>query len=250
MLKLMIVDDEPIILAGLEHLIRSERTAFTDIEQVSDAFDALDLLGTFRPDLVITDIQMPAMDGLTFIREAQQRGAKRFVILSGYDYFDYARQAIRLQVNDYLLKPVQQRELSVILNRLALEILEERKGEQQSACDQSAPAQETSSTIRKFQLFVKNHFMRDVSLDEVAEHLGLHPNYFCTVLKKETGMTFLHYLHTVRIEKAKELLAHPEPLTMEQIAKSVGFESPRHFYKVFKQFTGLTPGAYREERHA
>ncbi|MBD2868576.1 response regulator transcription factor [Paenibacillus arenilitoris] len=246
MLKLLIVDDEPIILAGLEHLIRGERSAFTDIERASDAFEALDLLDTFRPDLIITDIQMPAMDGLAFIHEAQQKGAKRFVILSGYDHFDYARQALRLQVNDYLLKPIQKKELSEILNRLTLEIMEERKEMPKPADAPSSPEQETSVPIRKFQAYVRTHFMRDIALDEVAEHLNLHPNYFCTVLKKETGMTFLQYLHTVRIENAKELLANPDPLTMEQIAKSVGFESPRHFYKVFKQFTGQTPGAYKQ----
>lgn len=246
MLKLLIVDDEPIILAGLELLIRGERTAFTDIEQASDAFDALELLDTFKPDLVITDIQMPEMDGLGFIREAQQRGVKRFVILSGYDYFDYARQAIRLHVNDYLLKPIQQAEISGILNRIALEILEERKAGPKAADEPAAQAQELSVPIRKFITFVRKHFMRDISLDEIAEHLDLHPNYFCSVLKKETGMTFLQYLHKVRIEKAKELLAHPDQLTMEKIARSVGFESPRHFYKVFKQFTGHTPAAYKQ----
>lgn len=245
MLKLLIVDDEPIILAGLEHLIRSERTAFTDIERASDAYEALDLLGTFRPDLVITDIQMPEMDGLSFIREARQRGCRRFVILSGYDHFDYAREALRLHVNDYLLKPIQQRELSEILSRLTLEIMEERK-EGAAPSEEAMTPGDASVPIRKFQAYVRNHFMRDISLDEVAAHLNLHPNYFCTVLKKETGMTFLHYLHSVRIENAKELLGNPDMLTMEQIARSVGFESPRHFYKVFKQFTGHTPGAYKQ----
>lgn len=250
MLKLLLVDDEPIILAGLHHLILSGRTAFTDIERASDAYEALDLLDTFHPDLIITDIQMPAMDGLEFIREARQRGAGRFVILSGYDHFDYARQALRLHVNDYLLKPIQQKELFEILSRLTLEIMEERdegsKAKASGLYPVLASAQEISVPVRKFQQYVRKHFMRDISLDEVAEHLSLHPNYFCTVLKKETGMTFLHYLHSVRIENAKELLGKPELLTMEQIAKSIGFESPRHFYKVFKQFTGQTPGTYKQ----
>jgi len=248
MLKLLLVDDEPIILAGIEHLIRSERTAFTDIERASDAFEALALLETFRPDLIITDIQMPVMDGLQLIQEAQGKGAKRFIILSGYDQFEYARQALRLQVNEYLLKPIQRKELFEALNRLTLDIMEEKKEAAHLEGVESAitPSDsELSAPIRKFQAYVKNHFMRDIALDEVAEYLGLHPNYFCSVLKKETGMTFLQYLHTVRINQAKELLEGPETLTMDQIAKSVGFESPRHFYKVFKQFTGQTPGAYR-----
>jgi two-component system response regulator YesN len=252
MLKLLIVDDELLILAGLEHMIRHGSTMFTEIMSVSDAFDALDLIDSFKPDLVITDIQMPAMDGLELIREAQQRNVNRFVILTGYDLFDYAQKAVRLQVRDYLLKPIQQRELFAMLNRVALEVLEERKNRPDESADSNASEASIdrtvhSNTIRKFDIYIRKHFMQDISLDEVADHLGLHPNYVCGVLKRETGLTFVHFLHEVRIENAKELLSHPEPLTIEQIAKSVGYESPRHFYKVFKQFTGLTPGNYKNQ---
>lgn len=252
MLKLLIVDDEPIILAGLEHMIRMENTMFTEIESVSDAFDALQLIDNFRPDLLITDIQMPAMDGLELIREAQQKNVNRFVILSGYDVFEYAQQAVRLNVKDYLLKPIQQRELSAMLNRVALEVLEERKNmpiksDDTKASEASIDTKAPSAVIRKFDSYIRKNFMQDVSLDEVASHLDLHPNYVCGILKRETGLTFVRFLHEVRIENAKELLSHPEPLTIEQVAKSVGYENTRHFYKVFKQFTGITPGNYKNE---
>jgi two-component system response regulator YesN len=250
MLKLLIVDDEPLILAGLEHMIRLENTMFSKIKSVSDAFDALEMIDSFKPDLVITDIQMPAMDGLELIREAQQRNVNRFVILTGYDLFDYAQKAVRLQVKDYLLKPIQQRELFAMLNRIALEVLEERKNkpiesDDSISAESSIDTKVQSATIRKFDDFIRRHFMQDISLDEVAEHLDLHPNYVCGILKRETGLTFVRFLHEVRIENAKELLRHPDSLTIEQVAKSVGYESPRHFYKVFKQFTGVTPGNYK-----
>jgi two-component system response regulator YesN len=252
MLKLLIVDDEPLILAGLEHMIRLENTMFTEIKSVSDAFDALEMIDSFKPDLVITDIQMPAMDGLELIREAQQRNVNRFVILTGYDLFDYAQKAVRLQVKDYLLKPIQQRELFAMLNRIALEVLEERKNkpielEDSISAEASIDTKVQSAAIRKFDDFIRRHFMQDISLDEVAKHLDLHPNYVCGILKRETGLTFVRFLHEVRIENAKELLRHPDSLTIEQVAKSVGYESPRHFYKVFKQFTGVTPGNYKNE---
>jgi two-component system response regulator YesN len=246
-LKLLIVDDEPVILGGLKHMISSEKTLFTDIECASDAFDALSLLETFKPDLVITDIQMPAMDGLELIREAQQRKIKRFVILSGYDVFDYARQALRLHVTDYLLKPIQQRELAEVLNRISLEVLEERSQMLQGDLEEAHPSSNQTSNIRKFKAYVQEHFMHDVSLDDVAGHLGLRPNYVCNILKRELGLTFVHYLHHVRIEKAKELLTHPDSLTVEQVAKSVGYEATRHFYKIFKQYTGQTPGGYKNQ---
>jgi YesN/AraC family two-component response regulator len=241
------VDDEQIILNGLKHMISSEKTLFTDIECASDAFDALSLIETFKPDLVISDIQMPAMDGLELIREAQQRNIKRFVILSGYDFFDYARQALRLHVTDYLLKPIQQRELVEVLNRISLEVLEERSHMQQEESKENHSFSNQTANIRKFKAYVQEHFMHDVSLDDVAGHLGLRSNYVCNILKRELGLTFVHYLHYVRIEKAKELLTHRDFLTVEQVAKSVGYEATRHFYKIFKQYTGQTPGGFKNQ---
>jgi two-component system response regulator YesN len=252
MLKLMIVDDEEAILNGLQHMVRLERTLFTDIACASDGFAALELMDRFRPDLLITDIQMPAMDGLELIREAKLKGVSNAIILTGFDAFEYARDALRLQVADYLLKPIDRNELAAILRKSALSIIEERKrngvtaqlvGHSQEAI---GGAKDPNVTIIKFQEFIRNHYMRDISLEEVAEHLFLHPNYVCNVLKKETGMTFIQYLHQIRLEKAKELLSLNPSLPMEQVAVSVGYSNPRHFYKVFKQYVGQTPGSFRE----
>jgi YesN/AraC family two-component response regulator len=239
----MLVDDETVILKGLQHMIRKEETLFTEIVGVSDSVEALRMMDTFRPDLLITDIQMPEMNGLELIREAQWKQVKRFVILTGYDVFDYARQAVRLSVADYLLKPVDPKELSALLGRLALEIMEEQPTRQ--AESENDESYENNENIRKFKDFIHRNFMRDLSLEEVAEHLSLHPNYVCSLLKRETSMTFVQYLRTTRIEKAKTLLSGGPLLPMEQISKSVGFDNPRHFYKVFKNHVGLTPGNYR-----
>jgi two-component system response regulator YesN len=101
------------------------------------------------------------------------------------------------------------------------------------------------SNIGMFEQFIRSNYMRDVSLEEVAEHLQLHPNYLCTLLKRKTGLTFVHYLRMVRIENAKLLMSRGPNISLEQIARSVGYENPRHFYKVFKQYVGQTPGSYR-----
>ncbi|MFS0725366.1 response regulator transcription factor [Paenibacillus sp. 1P07SE] len=242
MLKLLIVDDEPIIVNGLKHMITAERSLFTQVDCACDAFEALEHIERESYDLLITDIQMPEMDGLALIREAQQRQLERFVILSGYDVFDYARQAMRLGVEDYLLKPIQHRELFEVLNRQALEIMEAKKDDPGPP---DVPAAAELPLISKFKAYVSEHYMYDLALEDVASHLGIHPNYFCSVLKRETGMTFVHYLNQVKIERAKELLVHPQQPTVEQVARSVGYESIRHFYKVFKQYTAHTPGSYK-----
>lgn len=200
----------------------------------------------FHPDLLITDIQMPEMDGLELIREAQHRQVKRFVILSGYDHFEYARQALRLKVTDYLLKPIYQKDLANMLTRAAIDIMKERDEAVGRDDDDAAPGDHHASK-KKFKAFVQANFMRDLSLEEVATYLDLHPNYVCSLLRRETGMTFLYYLRSIRMNQAKEILLKAPDISMDQVARSVGYDNPRHFYKVFKQYEGQTPGSFREQ---
>ncbi|WP_052769858.1 AraC family transcriptional regulator [Paenibacillus sp. IHB B 3415] len=132
---------------------------------------------------------------------------EHFVIITGYDDFEYARQALRLQIDDYLLKPVDQKEQSVLLQRIATQIIEEKaKNVAEPAIFPEGESDSTSS-ISQFEQFISSNYVRDLSLEEVAEHLKLHPNYLCTLLKRKTGLTFVHYLRMVRIENAKLLLS-------------------------------------------
>ncbi|WP_084423120.1 response regulator transcription factor [Cohnella thermotolerans] len=253
MLKLMLVDDEPAILTGLKYMIGQEKTLFTDVVCASDGIEALEMLDSHKPDLMITDIQMPEMNGLELIREAQRKRDMRFVVLTGYDTFEYARQSIRLQVADYLLKPIDRKELSALLRKTALDIVGDkgrggsagRTAEADAAGTAADSEQAHHAAIRKFKAFIQDNYMTDLSLEQVAEHLGLHPNYVCGVLKRETDMTFVQYLRQVRLEKAKELLRSQPAMPLEQVAVSVGYLNPRHFYKVFKKVVGQTPGSFR-----
>ncbi|RRJ61725.1 response regulator [Paenibacillus oralis] len=250
MLKLMIVDDEAIIVKGLQHVIRRMKTPFTDIVGISDSVEALRMAAEFKPDLLITDIQMPELSGLDLIQSvSEKKAASKFIILTGYETFDYARKAIRLQVADYLLKPVDPQELSGLLNRLSMEIVEERS-RLQAATDTEEPPedQDSNHNIRRFKDFIHGNYMRDISLEDVADYLNLHPSYVCSLLKRETHQTFVQYLRGFRIDKGKKLLRELPNLPLEQVAKAIGFRSQAHFYKVFKQESGVTPGDYRNMR--
>jgi len=247
MAKLMIIDDEPLILNGLRHLIGKEGI-FEEIVGAMDAFDALEKMAAFRPDLVITDIQMPEMDGLELIRRAKSHGVRHFAILTGYDRFEYARQALRLHVSEYLLKPVKLDELRQFLNRFRQELEDERMKRGQEGADSDAEdgadAEGRNNAARCLD-YIRRHYARDISLVEVADHLGLHPNYLSGLIKKETGRSFIHHLTACRIDKAKEILLRRPLLPLDQVSRCVGYENPRHFYKVFKKHTGMTPGCFR-----
>ena len=126
MYKLMLVDDESEIREGLQEIIRFEELGFTVVGEAKNGIEALQLCESLEPDVIITDIRMPMMDGLTMCRAIKKRlPTARFIILSGYDDFEYAQQAIELNSMRYLLKPISSVEFTKILQNVRATLDEE-----------------------------------------------------------------------------------------------------------------------------
>ena len=116
-MKILVVDDERIILTGIVRMLKAK--GGNEGLCAGDGFSALEMLRGVRADVVVTDILMPEMDGLEFIKIAKRENlCDHFIILSGYAEFVYARQAISYGVAEYLLKPVDQKELYAALEKI------------------------------------------------------------------------------------------------------------------------------------
>ena len=120
MLKVMLVDDEPFIMQGLSVLIDWETLGYKIVKMASNGGEAYEYLKDNSVDLIISDISMPVMSGLDLLGKIREEGLSDayFVVLSGYNDFDYARQAIRYTCMDYLLKPINKDELTEILKKV------------------------------------------------------------------------------------------------------------------------------------
>lgn len=130
-MKVLIAEDEPIILRSIKRGIESFGEAFEVIAIAYDGNEALELMEQEHYDVVITDIVMPLMSGLEMISEARKRGnTAKFVLISGYDKFEFARKAIEIGVAKYLLKPVDFSELKICLEELQKDIEKERRKEE------------------------------------------------------------------------------------------------------------------------
>lgn len=126
-LNVLIVDDEPIVCKGLRETVPWDKWGVRIAGEAHDGEEALEALARQDVDLILSDIRMPGMDGLELSRVISERfPAKRIVMLSGYDEFEYARQALRLGVRDYLLKPVDIDELMLVIRKIRHELAEER----------------------------------------------------------------------------------------------------------------------------
>ncbi|MFD0681733.1 MULTISPECIES: response regulator transcription factor [unclassified Paenibacillus] len=120
MYNVLIVDDEVMIKRSLTKLINDSSHGFHVLGEAEDGSEALALWERLKPDLIITDISMPVMDGLELIKEIRSREqVTEIVILSGYDDFGYAQQAMRQGIMDYLLKPIRQEQLEDLLGKAA-----------------------------------------------------------------------------------------------------------------------------------
>jgi DNA-binding NarL/FixJ family response regulator len=119
MYSMVILDDEKIVLQGIQKLCQKEDFGFVIKGAFVDSLKALDALPGLRPHLIITDVRMPQMDGLEFARRAKEiLPESEIVILSGYRDFSYAQTAMQIGVSDYLLKPIKKTDFGDMLHRM------------------------------------------------------------------------------------------------------------------------------------
>jgi two-component system, response regulator YesN len=127
MIKLMIVDDESIIRKGIRTSIDWGALQVEIVGEAQNGKQALELVQQWMPDIVLTDIRMPQMDGLEFAQQLKQQYPYiKIIILSGYDDFNYARKALTIGVTDYLMKPVGADELTTLISKIGDEITKKK----------------------------------------------------------------------------------------------------------------------------
>lgn len=239
MSRIVLVDDEEHILRGLKKLIERIGSQYQVIGAFDRSTDALQFLRSHPVDILISDVRMPEMDGLALAEQAKklQKGM-HCIILSGYSDFDYARNAMRLGVVDYLLKPVDDDDLRRALSRVM-----ERNND-----PNSLPEGYIKSGISKDVAYLKNEIETNYAVFDLtacAERLCKSRDYLSKLFKKETGVHIKDYLKEIRIIRAKELLRSINPYKIYEICEIVGFTDTVYFSKQFRSIVGMTPKEYQ-----
>lgn len=237
-LRVLLVDDEIIIREGFKRLFDWEAHELEVIGEAADGMEAMTKIDDLVPDIVIMDINIPIMNGLKVIQMAKIRHPSMgFIIVSGYDDFSYCREALRLQITDYILKPVDYEEFGACIDRLRIGMYES------SAADMKDYSERPITGITRY---LQNHLEEDISLSLLADEFHLNAQYISQLFKSEIGVGFLTYLTNIRMENARKLLVSTS-LSIGEISSRCGYADYRVFTKAFKKNEGITPSQYRRE---
>lgn len=255
MYKVMIIDDEPIIVQGLSRSINWEKWNCEVVATAYNGIEGMEKIQQFKPDILFSDICMPQIDGLTMIAGVKsEMPHMEITILTGFRDFDYAQQAIRLGVTRFLLKPSKMDELEeaiseMIQNLKKMENAESVDGAEAMEAGTGAELDDEKSEAGSFIVnnalaYIEENYNQKLKLADVAEKVYVSQWHLSKLLNRYKGQSFSDILNNVRIEKAKELLEDPS-LRIGDIAETVGFMDMAHFSRVFKKQVGVSANEFR-----
>lgn len=240
-LKVLLVDDEIMIREGFKRLFDWEEHGCEVVGEASDGMEALGQIDALLPDIVIMDINIPIMNGLKVIEISRVKHPEiAYVIVSGYDDFEYCRHALRLQIADYILKPVNYEEFGSCIDNLKISMYKNKTSSKEASNERE------ERIISSITRYMQEHLSEEISLSVLADEFHLNPKYISQLFKNEIGVGFLAYLTNIRMEKAKKLLLSTA-LCVTEVSSKAGYSDYRVFTKVFKKTEGVTPSQFRRE---
>lgn len=259
--RVLIVEDESVVAQGLRYMLRRSLPEAQVTQIAANGLQGLAAAREDKPDVVMTDICMPDMDGLEMIQRLQEEGADcGYVILSGYSEFAYARQAMHLGVRHYLTKPVDEAEMAEAVASVCRDVTAEREQRAMLAAlraqcapvpPQPAPEpeqpDEEQDTIQRIRQYIREHYSEPITLKDISGVFYLNPSYISQLFRSKTGGTYISYLTEVRMKEACRLLAETD-LKVIDVCERTGYGDCSYFTRVFEKEMGCRPNQYRMQR--
>ena len=253
-MNLLIVDDEPFAAQGMLDGIRWDALGFDKVLTANSYDEAVSMMKKTYIDVLVSDIEMPGRSGLKLIEYANTHSQNtECVILTCHDEFDYAREAVRLNCMEYVLKPIRYQKLTEILLRAKEKVTQRRQNEQIRQYGQQyidALAKESrGDTVNALETavgYIDAHLAEELSVRELAALCYVSADHLTRLFKKKYGMTVSEYIQDKRIGLAGELLQR-EDMTVSMVANAVGFGNYSYFTEQFKKRFGMTPREYQKQ---
>jgi len=253
MIRVVVVEDEEIIRKGLIFTVDWASLDCIIVGEAENGKEGIKKILETKPDLVISDIKMPFINGLDMLKELKKEYNFEAIIISSYSEFEFAKKAIELEVFDYILKPVDETILKSTIEKIKKKInekyaFEEYKNKKIEASEISVFDIKYYLNDRKFKekyaeetlVYIKDYYKMKICIEDLAIKLNVSSSYLSRKFKKLTGYTFNDALNRYRIQKSLELLLSGEYKVYE-VADMVGFNEYKYFSQVFKQYINCSP---------
>lgn len=260
MYKVVIVEDSKLLRNGMKYTIDWESLGCVVVGDAENGQQGLSLVRRVQPDIVITDIQMPGLNGLQMIEQlVLEQNPAVYIIISAYDEFSYAQQAVRFGVADYIVKPFTDEEMAETVQTAARRVTVRRENE---ALRQRLATVEDSKLIafqeyltaedysikdeytQRAMEYIKENYARNISVRTIALALNISESHLSKVFKETMHNTLGEYLTQYRITEACRLLRKSDCKVYE-VAQQVGYTDQRYFSVAFKRIMGVTPLGFR-----
>lgn len=240
MIRVLLVEDEELIREGLKLTTPWKEWGMEVVGEAGDGEEGVQKILELKPDIVITDVKMPKMDGLEMIERLRGRVSCEYIILSGYDEFAFVKQAMHLEVHEYLLKPVDDEEFKEALEKVSKKIKKRRAsedGEEEQALD---VRNIQDKYLDRAKAILRERYRENLTLKSVGDELFISDSYLGKLFKSRTGYTFLEMLTLYRIRAAVDYLQNTDKKVYE-IAYAIGYSDSKYFSRVFYKVVGMKP---------
>lgn len=232
---ILVVEDHP----GMRAFLEKEISGILPVITASHGNEALKRIRLSPPGLIISDLQMPKMDGLELLAQVKKEFLSPdipFIILTAYNNPSQRLSALRIGVDDFLSKPFRLEELKARVKRL---LINQKVRKEALVVDPPAPG-EDPSWLSQVEFIVRAE-IHAIEVNKLAYELSMAPRTLQRQLKKMVGLSPKAYIIGIRMQVAHQMMeAHPE-LTIKQIASKTGFSSREYFSQAFKKHFGISP---------
>ena len=226
MKRILLADDESAPGEIIKYFIRTHELPLQVMGESSDGDSTVQAIHKLRPDIVFLDIEMPGMNGLQVMEQIgrEYTGNISFIIITAFDSFAYAQQALRMGAKDFLLKPVMYEQFCETMKRVI--------GYRYS----------DNPSFNQLLEYIDVHYNEELNLASCAAVLSMSQSNVARFFKKYLDTSFTAYLNEVRMRYARDFLKAGYPI--KKAADMAGYNNLNYFYKIFKNKYQMTPKEY------
>lgn len=247
MYKICVIEDETIIRKGLIASIDWKKYNCKVVGEAANGLEGIKIIESSKPDIIVLDINMPIMDGLEMLA-LLPANTYSFIIVSGHSEFEYAKKAIKFDVSEYLLKPVDHKLFETALVR-AIEDFEMKiiftNSSNSASINHQFHVIDTNIQVDSFTLtnvlnYISENYSKKITMNDLEVNVGKSSTSIANRFQSYLNTNFSEYLTNFRIQKSIDLIKELK-FHLYEVGEMVGYNDYKYFSQVFRKVVGVPP---------